>query len=113
MDTDVVMAWHGYARALHQLLHGRPNPGRFHIRGYNEQGTTTTPFDMVVLNRISRYHLATEALRRVTGQFAGSEELLEHCRGQLEAHTAYIREHFEDLPGIQDWVWSPPGQGRP
>ena len=57
-DTDVVMAFHGYARALHQLLHGRPHPGRFHVRGFNEQGTTTTPFDMVVLNRMSRYHLA-------------------------------------------------------
>ena len=63
-DDEVVIAFHGYARALHQLLHGRPHPGRFHVRGFNEQGTTTTPFDMVVLNRMSRYHLALEALRR-------------------------------------------------
>jgi len=104
-DVDVVMAWHGYARALHQLLHGRPHPERFHVRGYNEQGTTTTPFDMVVLNKVSRYHLVMEAIRRARGQFAGSEQLLEHCRTQLDAHSRYIREHFEDLPEIRDWVW--------
>ncbi|MET3905226.1 phosphoketolase family protein [Paenarthrobacter sp. 4246] len=105
-DVDVVMAWHGYARALHQLLHGRPHPERFHVRGYNEQGTTTTPFDMVVLNRVSRYHLVMEALRRASGQFAGADQLLEHCRTQLDAHSRYIREHFEDLPEIRDWVWT-------
>ena len=60
----MVFAFHGYPRAVHQLVHGRSNPGRFHVRGFNEQGTTTTPFDMVVLNRMSRYHLAMEALRR-------------------------------------------------
>lgn len=107
-DVDVVMAWHGYARALHQLLHGRPLPERFHVRGYNEQGTTTTPFDMVVLNKVSRYHLVMESLRRSRGHFAGAEELLEHCRNQLDAHAAHIREHFEDLPEIRDWVWTEP-----
>ncbi|NHW47897.1 phosphoketolase family protein [Paenarthrobacter sp. MSM-2-10-13] len=105
-DVDVVMAWHGYARALHQLLHGRPHPERFHVRGYNEQGTTTTPFDMVVLNKVSRYHLVMEALRRAHGQFAGADQLLQHCRTQLEDHARYIREHFEDLPEIRDWVWT-------
>ncbi len=64
VDTDVIFAFHGYPRAIHQLVHGRPNPGRFHVRGFSEQGTTTTPFDMVVLNRMSRYHLVLEALRR-------------------------------------------------
>ncbi|WP_275779240.1 phosphoketolase family protein [Paenarthrobacter sp. Y-19] len=105
-DVDVVMAWHGYARALHQLLHGRPEPERFHVRGYNEQGTTTTPFDMVVLNKVSRYHLVMEALHRAKGEFAGAGHLLEHCQSQLEAHANYIREHFEDLPEIRDWVWT-------
>lgn len=107
-DVDVVTAWHGYARALHQLLHGRPHPERFHVRGYNEQGSTTTPFDMVVLNKISRYHLVLEALHRAQGQFAGAEGLLDYCRRQLDAHAAYIREHFEDLPEIKNWVWTPP-----
>ena len=62
--TQVVFAFHGYARALHQLLHGRVRPERFHVRGFTEQGTTTTPFDMVVLNQMSRYHLVLQALRR-------------------------------------------------
>ena len=83
---EVVMAFHGYARALHQLLHGRPHPGRFHVRGYSEQGTTTTPFDMVVLNRMSRYHLALEALRRARCGPPGRAELEDHCEEMLERH---------------------------
>ena len=70
-DVDVVMAFHGYARAFHQVVHGRPNAGRFHVRGYNEHGTTTTPFDMVVLNEMSRYHLVLEALSRARRVPAG------------------------------------------
>ncbi|ALE94032.1 phosphoketolase [Arthrobacter alpinus] len=110
--ADVVMAWHGYARAVHQLVHGRSDPGRFHVRGYNEQGTTTTPFDMVVLNKMSRYHLAMEALHRVTGHFDGAQELAEHCQEMLAKHEVYIREHLEDLPEIRDWVWTPPENQR-
>lgn len=105
---DVVVAWHGYARSFHQLLHGRPNPERFHVRGYSQQGTTTTPFDMVVVNRMSRYHLALEALNRVRTRFPGGEELAELCHSRLAAHAEYIREHFEDLPEVRDWVWTPP-----
>jgi xylulose-5-phosphate/fructose-6-phosphate phosphoketolase len=105
----VIVAWHGYARSFHQLLHGRPSPERFHVRGYSQQGTTTTPFDMVVLNRMSRYHLALEALRRMPRQFDGAQALADHCNQQLDAHAEYIREHFEDLPDIREWVWSPPG----
>jgi xylulose-5-phosphate/fructose-6-phosphate phosphoketolase len=107
-DVDVVMAWHGYARALHQLLHGRTRPERFHVRGYNEQGTTTTPFDMVALNKVSRYHLVMEALRRTPRNLAGAEDLLGHCELMLQAHTTYIREHFEDMPEVKDWAWTDP-----
>ena len=108
---EVVVAWHGYARAFHQLLHGRRRPGRFHVRGYNEQGTTTTPFDMVVLNKMSRYHLALEALHRVGGLFDGAAELANHCQRMLAKHETYIREHLEDMPEIRDWVWTPPEDG--
>ncbi|HXS34287.1 MAG TPA: phosphoketolase family protein [Solirubrobacterales bacterium] len=104
-DDDVVMAFHGYARALHQLLHGRPHPGRFHVRGFNEQGTTTTPFDMVVMNRMSRYHLALEALRRARRAPAGAAELEAHCEAMLGRHHAYVREHLEDMPEVRDWTW--------
>jgi xylulose-5-phosphate/fructose-6-phosphate phosphoketolase len=104
-DDDVVMAFHGYARALHQLLHGRPHPGRFHVRGFNEQGTTTTPFDMVVMNRMSRYHLAMEALRRARRQPAGAAALEEHCEEMLARHHGYVRERLEDMPEVRDWTW--------
>ena len=105
-SVDVVFAFHGYPRAVHQLVHGRPDAQRFHVRGFIEQGTTTTPFDMVVLNKISRYHLAIEALDRAHTVPAGAEELRQHCRDQLTRHDAYIRKHFEDLPEIREWRWS-------
>jgi xylulose-5-phosphate/fructose-6-phosphate phosphoketolase len=104
-EDDVVMAFHGYARALHQLLHGRPHPGRFHVRGFNEQGTTTTPFDMVVINRMSRYHLALEALRRAKRAPSGAAELEAHCEEMLERHHGYVREHLQDMPEVRDWTW--------
>jgi xylulose-5-phosphate/fructose-6-phosphate phosphoketolase len=106
-DTDVIFAFHGYPRAVHQLLHGRSHPGRFHVRGFNEQGTTTTPFDMVVLNRMSRYHLVLEALRRSRRAPENETALIEHCHAMLERHHNYIREHLEDMPEIRDWTWTP------
>jgi xylulose-5-phosphate/fructose-6-phosphate phosphoketolase len=105
-DTHVVFAFHGYPRAVHQLLHGRTEPGRFHVRGFEEQGTTTTPFDMVVLNRMSRYHLVLEALRRSRRVPERGEELAQFCRDQLEKHVGYVREHLEDMPEVRDWTWT-------
>jgi xylulose-5-phosphate/fructose-6-phosphate phosphoketolase len=105
LDTHVIFAFHGYAGAVHQLLHGRPEPGRFHVRGYREEGSTTTPFDMVVLNETSRYHLAIEALRRARRAPPNAEKLVQDCREKLRAHAAYVREHFEDMPEIQDFTW--------
>ncbi len=104
-DTDVVFAFHGYPGAVHQLLHGRPDPARFHVRGYREEGSTTTPFDMVVLNETSRFHLATEALRRARRQVDDEQRLLAECQAILVKHSAYVREHFEDLPEIRDFRW--------
>jgi len=104
-ELEVVMAFHGYARAVHQLVHGRLHPGRFHVRGFKEMGTTTTPFDMVVLNRMSRYHLATEALRRSRRRPEGAAALEQHCEAMLTRHHDYIREHFEDMPEVSGWTW--------
>jgi xylulose-5-phosphate/fructose-6-phosphate phosphoketolase len=106
-DTDVVFAFHGYPRAVHELLHGRVHPGRFHVRGFNEQGTTTTPFDMVVLNRMSRYHLVLEALRRSHRVPEKGLDLARYCQAMLERHHDYIRENFEDMPEVRDWSWTP------
>jgi xylulose-5-phosphate/fructose-6-phosphate phosphoketolase len=106
-DKHVVFAFHGYPRAIHQLIHGRTNPGRFHVRGFSEQGTTTTPFDMVVLNRMSRYHLAQEVLRRATRRPDGWDVLRRLCAHRLAEHERYIREHLEDMPDIAGWTWRP------
>jgi xylulose-5-phosphate/fructose-6-phosphate phosphoketolase len=105
-DRPVVFAFHGYQRAIHQIVHGRPNAERFHVRGFMEQGTTTTPFDMVVLNGMSRYHLCSEALRRVPRMQERATALIDRCTEALAQATAYSREHLEDLPEIRDWVWS-------
>jgi len=104
-DADVVFAFHGYAGAVHQILHGRPHPTRFHVRGYREEGTTTTPFDMVVLNETSRFHLAAEALRRAHRPPSNASLLIDECGAILKRHRAYVREHLEDMPEIRDWTW--------
>src|SRR5205807_907155 len=97
-DADVIVAFHGYARALHQILHGRPRAERFHVHGYVEEGTTTTPFDMVVRNQLRRYHLVLDALARSRRVARGARQLEEHCRVMLERHGRYIGEHLEDMP---------------
>ncbi len=104
-DRDVVFAFHGYARAIHQLMHGQSDADRFHVRGYSEEGTTTTPFDMVVRNRTSRYHLVLDALRWSRRHVAGADALHAHCREMLARHELYVTAHFEDMPEIRDWTW--------
>ena len=105
-DKPVVFAFHGYQRAIHEIVHGRVNAERFHVRGFNEQGTTTTPFDMVVLNEMSRYHLAIEALRRSPRLRGRAPALIDACHGMIARATTYSQQHFEDLPEIQNWVWT-------
>ena len=105
-DKPVVFAFHGYQRALHAILHGRTHTERFHVRGFNEQGTTTTPFDMVVLNQISRYHLAMMAVHRVPRLRDRAPALIERCQSAIDAAVHYARQHFEDPPDIQNWVWT-------
>ncbi|MBA3945392.1 MAG: phosphoketolase family protein [Herpetosiphonaceae bacterium] len=105
-DKPVIFAFHGYQRAIHEIVHGRTNAERFHVRGFMEQGTTTTPFFMVMLNSMSRYHLCIEALRRSTRVGLRAAMLIDACDDMLAWATAYARTHFEDLPEIRDWVWS-------
>lgn len=105
-DKPVIFAFHGYVPVIHDLIHGRPEPERFHVRGYMEEGTTTTPFDMVVLNKMSRFHLAMEALRR--SDIADQEKvatLTELFQQKLELHDCYIQSHGTDLPEIENWKW--------
>jgi xylulose-5-phosphate/fructose-6-phosphate phosphoketolase len=88
------------------VLHGRPDEERFHVRGFMEEGTTTTPFDMVVRNEMSRFHLCMEAVRRAA--YPDAAALRVWCEAMLARHEGYIREHFEDLPQVRDWKWSDP-----
>jgi len=105
-DRPVVFAFHGYQRAVHQLVHGRPHPARFHVRGFNEQGTTTTPFDMVVLNGMSRFHLAAVALRYAAVSETARASRIRDLEGRVEAAVQYAREQFEDARDIRDWRWT-------
>lgn len=104
-DRHVVFAFHGYQNAVHQLVHRRPHPARFHVRGFNEQGTTTTPFDMVVLNGMSRFHLASLALRFANLPAARVATLQGELRERIGQAVQYSRDHLEDIPAIRDWVW--------
>jgi len=107
-DKPVIFAFHGYQRAIHQILHGRVNAERFHVRGYREQGTTTTPFVMVALNGMSRYQLAAEALRRSPRLRGQTERLIQRCNHDLQRAVDYTVEQFEDMPEVRNWIWSEP-----
>ncbi len=102
-DVDVVFAFHGYPGAIHQLVHGRPDADRFRVRGFIEEGTTTSPFDMVVRNKASRYHLVMDAINNAKRKVAGGAELKEWCERQLERHAQYIVDHLTDMPQVEDW----------
>ncbi|GIF23396.1 xylulose-5-phosphate/fructose-6-phosphate phosphoketolase [Actinoplanes tereljensis] len=103
-DTvDVVFAFHGYPGAIHQLVHGRPDADRFRVRGFIEQGTTTTPFDMTVRNKTSRYHLVMDAINNARRLPRGAADLVAWCEAQLARHESYIAEHLEDMPEVRDW----------
>ncbi len=104
-DRPVIFAFHGYPWLVHRLLHGRTRAERFHVHGFIEEGTTTTPFDMTVLNRLDRFHLALAAIERVERLRDPAAHLSQHLRDRLQEHRVYVREHGEDLPEIRDWRW--------
>ena len=107
-NVDVIFAFHGYPGAVHQLVHGRPDADRIHVRGFREEGTTTTPFDMVVRNGASRYNLVIDALNNSRRSVPGSSELKEWCEAQLAKHQEYVVEHLEDMPQVADWKLGDP-----
>jgi xylulose-5-phosphate/fructose-6-phosphate phosphoketolase len=106
VDQPVVFAFHGYQRAIHEIVHGHPNVDRIHVRGFTEQGTTTTPFQMVVLNSMSRFHLAAEAIRRVPRLEDRAPALIADCESRIDHSVTYARDHLEDQPEITDWEWT-------
>jgi xylulose-5-phosphate/fructose-6-phosphate phosphoketolase len=105
-DKTVIFAFHGYVRMIHDLVHGRPNPARFHVRGYMEEGATTTPFDMVVLNNVSRYHLAMLALKYLPQFRSKYIDLDDELEAKLAQHRIYIQQYLDDMPEIKDWKWT-------
>jgi xylulose-5-phosphate/fructose-6-phosphate phosphoketolase len=103
-DKPVVFAYHGYPTLIHRLTYKRANHDNFHVHGFMEEGTTTTPFDMVVRNKLDRFHLVESVLDYVPR--AGAVYLRQKLRDWLVDHEAYIRERGTDMPMIRDWVWS-------
>jgi xylulose-5-phosphate/fructose-6-phosphate phosphoketolase len=104
-DKPVIFAFHGYQYLIHQMLHHRSHPGRFHVRGFNEQGTTTTPFDMVILNGMSRFHLAAEAIRRSPLKSTQGDAIV-RLEAMIGDAVRYSREQLQDPAEIRDWVWT-------
>ena len=105
MDKPVVFAFHGYPALIHRLIYKRRNAGNFHVHGFMEEGSTTTPFDMVVLNRLDRFHLVSAVLDYVPGLGASAAYAKQAIRDKLVEHTEYVRKHGQDMPEILNWRW--------
>jgi len=105
-DTPCIFAFHGYPWLIHRLAYRRHHHDQLHVRGYKEEGTTTTPFDMTVLNDLDRFHLVLDVIARVPGLSGRAEGVARLMREKRENHRAYVREHGEDMPEVRNWRWS-------
>jgi xylulose-5-phosphate/fructose-6-phosphate phosphoketolase len=105
-DKPVIFAYHGYPWLIHRLTYRRANHDNFHVRGYKEEGTTTTPFDMTVLNQVDRFNLAMDVIDRVPRLQRVGGPAREMLKNKLIEHKIYIRSHGEDMPEVRDWQWS-------
>ncbi len=109
-DKPVIFAFHGYPSLIHRLTYPRNNHRNFHVRGFMEEGTTTTPFDMTVMNELDRFHLAQEAIVRTPSLQGKADAVLDELAEKIAEHHRYVREHGEDLPEVRGWKW-PSAQG--
>ena len=105
-SKPVIFAFHGYPALIHKLTYRRRNHDNIHVRGYKEEGTTTTPFDMVVLNNLDRYQLAFDAIRRIPRLAGQVEEATARYWATMQRHKLYIGEHGDDMPEVRDWRWT-------
>jgi xylulose-5-phosphate/fructose-6-phosphate phosphoketolase len=104
-DKPIIFAFHGYPGIIHRLTYRRANHANLHVRGYKEEGTTTTPFDMVVLNNLDRYQLAFDAIRRIPRLQGEVPQAAERYAQSIERHREYVAARGEDLPEILNWRW--------
>ena len=105
-DKPVIFAFHGYPGIIHRLTYRRHNHDNIHVRGYKEKGTTTTPFDMVVLNNLDRYQLAFDAIRRIPRLVDQVQKASDRYWTMMERHKLYVGEHGDDMPEVRDWRWN-------
>jgi xylulose-5-phosphate/fructose-6-phosphate phosphoketolase len=105
-DKPIIFAYHGYPWLIHRLTYRRTNHKNLHVRGYKEEGTTTTPFDMVVMNELDRFHLVGDVIDRVPNLGSRAAYAKQYNRDKLLDHKNYIHKHGEDMPEIRDWKWS-------
>ncbi len=108
-DKPVIFAYHGYPWLIHRLTYRRTNHRNLHVRGYKEEGTTTTPFDMCVMNQLDRFNLAMDVIDRVPRLQTVAGHAREHLKNKLIEHRRHVRTHGEDMPEIRNWQW---GQGK-
>jgi xylulose-5-phosphate/fructose-6-phosphate phosphoketolase len=111
-DKPIIFAFHGYPWLIHRLAYRRTNHPQLHVRGYKERGTTTTPFDMVVLNDLDRYHLVMDVIARVSRLGDRAKQVRQVMLRKLDEHHEYIVRHGEDLPEVREWVWRGGIDGR-
>jgi xylulose-5-phosphate/fructose-6-phosphate phosphoketolase len=104
-DKPIIFAFHRYPWLIHRLTYRRTNHQQLHVRGYKEEGTTTTPFDMVVLNELDRFHLVSDVIDRVPSLGARAAFAKQSIRDKLLDHKNYIYKHGEDMPEIRNWKW--------
>jgi xylulose-5-phosphate/fructose-6-phosphate phosphoketolase len=106
-DRPVIFAYHGYPWLIHRLTYRRANHRNIHVRGYKEEGTTTTPFDMVVMNDLDRYHLVQDVIDRVPGLGSRAAHVRQAMGDKLIEHKLYTRQHGQDMPEVREWRWQP------
>jgi xylulose-5-phosphate/fructose-6-phosphate phosphoketolase len=104
-DRPIIFAYHGYPWLIHRLTYRRANHKNLHVRGYKEEGTTTTPFDMAVLNNMDRFQLALDTIRRVPRLKGTANAATQALHDMLRRHRAYVAAYGEDLPEVREWKW--------
>ncbi|MDO8544787.1 MAG: hypothetical protein Q7S40_30455 [Opitutaceae bacterium] len=103
----MIFAFHGYPTLVHRLAYRRTNHANFHVHGFKEEGTTATPFDMLVRNELDRFHLALNAISRLPRLGRAGATATRELHARLKAPARFVREHGDDMPMIRDWKWQP------